>query len=220
MASQESDCHLRASATFACTNAPRVYMADTAAPHDQGLFNHWSLSMKSSAIVCAIAAASMGFSTLSLAKDDDRRGPGNAPPWVQQQGNGHGDKDRGGRNDQHGRNDDNRGGRGDGRGDDRHDGRPDGRGDDRHDPRYAQPRFDQRYERSNDRRDYYNARGPAFYRGGYIPREYRRHEYVVVNYRVHHLAPPPPRHEWVQVGADYVLIAIATGLIAHIVLSH
>jgi Ni/Co efflux regulator RcnB len=78
--------------------------------------------------------------------------------------------------------------------------------------------FDQRDGRWNERRPDYNARGPEFRRGGYISREYRDRAYEV-NYREHELSPPPRGHRWVQVGADYVLIAIATGVIANIILS-
>jgi Ni/Co efflux regulator RcnB len=97
----------------------------------------------------------------------------------------------------------------------RHDERRDYRHDDRRDDRH----FDQRDGRWNDRRPDYNARGPEFHRGGYVPREYRDHRYVV-NYRTYNLYRPPAGHEWVQVGADYVLIAIASGLIANIILNH
>ena len=57
-----------------------------------------------------------------------------------------------------------------------------------------------------------------FYRGGYVPREYRMRAFEV-DYREHHLQRPPQGQRWVQVGADYVLIAIATGVIANIILS-
>jgi Ni/Co efflux regulator RcnB len=107
------------------------------------------------------------------------------------------------------------------------------RRDARRDQRYA-PRHDRRDARS-DRRDhrpayrpapvvqhnhyYYNARGPEFKRGRHIPREYRNHQYVVTKPYQHRLAPPPRGHQWVQVGSDYVLIAIASGLIANVILS-
>ena len=91
------------------------------------------------------------------------------------------------------------------------------RRDERRDNGY---RYDYRDGRQNDRRDQFNARGPEFRHGGYIPREYRQHQYVVTNYRAHSLPPPSRGHQWVQVGADYVLIAIATGLIMQIVLGH
>jgi Ni/Co efflux regulator RcnB len=92
----------------------------------------------------------------------------------------------------------------------------------RHDQRFDSrfdPRFDQREERWNNRRPYYNARGPEFVRGAYMPREYRAHSYVVNDYRSHRLPPPPRHQQWVQVGSDYVLVAIATGIIASIVLN-
>ncbi|MEO7399866.1 MAG: RcnB family protein, partial [Polaromonas sp.] len=81
-------------------------------------------------------------------------------------------------------------------------------------------RFGHSDMRRNDRGYYYNARSPEFRRGGYIAREYRNHQYVVNNYRAYRLAPPPRGQQWVQVRGDYVLIAIATGLIANIVLNH
>lgn len=56
-----------------------------------------------------------------------------------------------------------------------------------------------------------------FYKGGHIPREYRGHQYVVNDWRGHRLSPPPHGYNWVQTGGDYVLIAIATGVIAQII---
>lgn len=84
-------------------------------------------------------------------------------------------------------------------------------------------RNDRRYSRDHDRRApayYYSARGPEFRRGHHMPSALRSPQYVVVNYQRHHLKAPPRGHQWVQVGADYVLVAVATGLIAHILLSH
>lgn len=106
--------------------------------------------------------------------------------------------------------------------DDRRDDRRDFRQDRRDDRR------DFREERREDRRDFrhsrnmrhHNARGPEFRRGHYIPREYRGRQYVVTDYRAHRLYAPPRGQQWVQVGGDYVLVAIATGLIAHLILNH
>ncbi|MGB7479667.1 MAG: RcnB family protein, partial [Burkholderiaceae bacterium] len=56
------------------------------------------------------------------------------------------------------------------------------------------------------------------YRGQRLPAYYRGHRYVVENWRLHRLAPPPRGHYWVQTGADYLLVAAATGLIVQIVL--
>ena len=84
---------------------------------------------------------------------------------------------------------------------------------------HAHGQLDTRDGRANDRRMEYNARGPEFERGHRIPDEFRRKVYVV-DYREHHLSPPPRGHQWVQVGADYALIAIATGVIANVILNH
>ena len=67
-------------------------------------------------------------------------------------------------------------------------------------------------------RRYYNARSAEFRRGHRLPTELRRDQYVVSNWRGHHLSAPPRGYHWVQVGPDYVLAAIATGLIANLVL--
>lgn len=105
--------------------------------------------------------------------------------------------------------------------DDRRDFREDRR-DDRRDFRHDRrdDRRDFRHSRNDRQHYYYNARGPEFRRGGYIPYEYRNRQYVVVNHNQHHLHAPPRGHQWVQVGSDYVLIAIATGLIANLILNN
>lgn len=84
--------------------------------------------------------------------------------------------------------------------------------------------FDRRdFRGDNDRRDfrrgYYNARGPEFQRGHRIPTEFRNRQYVVNDWRAHRLSAPPRGQQWVQVGSDYALIAIATGVIASLVLN-
>lgn len=61
--------------------------------------------------------------------------------------------------------------------------------------------------------------GPRWHRGQYLPREYRGPRYVVVN---HHpqLYAPPRGHQWMQVNGEFLLVAVATGLIAHAILNH
>src|SRR4051812_4284887 len=78
------------------------------------------------------------------------------------------------------------------------------------------------FDRRDDHRPDPRGIGPRyeFHRGQRLPAEYRNHSYVVSNWRAHRLSAPPRNYEWVQVGADYALIAIATGLIAQLVLSH
>ena len=58
---------------------------------------------------------------------------------------------------------------------------------------------------------------PRYYRGGYLPYQYRQPTYYVGNWQaVHGLYAPPYGYQWVQVGNDYLLIALATGLIANL----
>lgn len=74
--------------------------------------------------------------------------------------------------------------------------------------------------REHDERDERGA-GPDhnFRRGQRLSDEYRNRQYVVDDWREHHLNAPPRGYHWVQVGADYVLVAIATGIIAQVLLS-
>jgi len=53
----------------------------------------------------------------------------------------------------------------------------------------------------------------------YLPVNGHRN-YVVDNWRCHNLRAPPQGYQWVQSGGDYILIAIATGIIADLLLSH
>ncbi len=71
----------------------------------------------------------------------------------------------------------------------------------------------------NERQDERGA-GPnhAFHRGERLPTEYRHRQYVVDDWRGHNLSAPPRGYNWVQTGSDYVLVAIATGVIAQLLL--
>jgi Ni/Co efflux regulator RcnB len=81
-------------------------------------------------------------------------------------------------------------------------------------------RRDFRAERDNDRPMDRRGVGPnhEFHRGERLPMEYRQRHYVVDNWRDHHLSAPPRGYHWVQTGADYVLVAISTGLIVQVFL--
>jgi len=103
--------------------------------------------------------------------------------------------------------------------DNRRDERRDFRDDRRDDRRDARDYRD-------DRRDY-QARGNRgagprhdLYRGQRLPSNYHNRQYVVDNWRSHRLSAPPRGYHWVQVGNDYVLAAIATGIIASLFLSN
>jgi Ni/Co efflux regulator RcnB len=102
-----------------------------------------------------------------------------------------------------------------------HRGAPD-RHDERHDPRPPAPRPGE-HHRDDHRPMPIAERGAGpnhdFRRGGRLPVAYRHHQYVVDNWRAHHLSAPPRGYHWVQTGSDYVLVAIATGIIAQVLLS-
>lgn len=169
--------------------------------------------MKSNVLAFAIAAASLGFSTVTLAHDHDRRDSRETYVRPVQHVNPYGVYRVEQRADWQKQ-----------REKERKEERREARRADKHQERWE----DRGHSHGHQTKDYrgyhhpiyYNARGPQFKRGGYIPREFRNHQYRVVNYQAYRLSAPPRGHQWVQVGADYVLIALATGLIAHIVLNY
>ena len=73
-----------------------------------------------------------------------------------------------------------------------------------------------------DRNRYERGAGPdhRFYPGDRLPPEYRYRSYVVDDWRGHHLSAPPRGYHWVQTGSDYVLVAIATGIILELLLNN
>ena len=62
---------------------------------------------------------------------------------------------------------------------------------------------------------YYRPGYAAWRRGAVLPPTYRG--YVVNDYYRYHLRPPPRGYAWYRVGNDYLLTAIATGLIFEII---
>lgn len=71
-------------------------------------------------------------------------------------------------------------------------------------PGYGYQRFDPRY------------RG-AWRRGAYVPGPYRR--YFVQDWGYYGLRAPPPGYRWVYADGNFVLMAVATGLIADVILN-
>lgn len=90
----------------------------------------------------------------------------------------------------------------------------------RQDLREAQRDLREARQDRREARRYYNARGAEFRRGARLPSELRHRQYVVNDWRGHRLSAPPRGYQWVQVGPDYVLAAIATGVITNLVLGH
>lgn len=58
-----------------------------------------------------------------------------------------------------------------------------------------------------------------WHRGERLPAEYRNRSYVVDDWRGRGLSAPPRGYQWVGVNGDYVLAAIATGVIANILMN-
>ncbi len=58
-----------------------------------------------------------------------------------------------------------------------------------------------------------------FYRGERLPSQYRHRNYVVEDWRSHRLDAPPRGYHWVGVGADYLLVAVATGIIVDVLIA-
>ncbi|MGC9954903.1 MAG: RcnB family protein [Rhizomicrobium sp.] len=65
----------------------------------------------------------------------------------------------------------------------------------------------------------FNRDQPHFSRGDRLPDQYRQNQYVVSDWRGHHLRKPPRGHHWVRVNDRYVLVAITSGLILSAILN-
>lgn len=96
-------------------------------------------------------------------------------------------------------------------------GRYDHRYDQRHDSRYDRhdDRRDHRYDRRDERREY-----RRWSRGQRLDARYRDHRYYVSDWRRHGLRAPPRGYRWQRVNDQYVLAAIATGLIASVIIAN
>lgn len=92
--------------------------------------------------------------------------------------------------------------------------RNDGRQQDRHDNRD----FGRNHNAERNRGGRGVGPNQEYYRGDRLPAEYRHRNYVVNDWRSHNLSAPPRGQQWVQSGNDYILVAIATGIIAQLLL--
>lgn len=157
--------------------------------------NKQSTSRKAMTVGAAVLALCMGAGSVfaqGRGNDNDNRGPG-------------------GQRQEHR---DNRNG-------DKHDNRRDDRRNNRHDDR-RDHRFDARQDYrpgSHYDRNGYQPRPADWRRGGRLPPEYRNHNYVVNDYRAYRLQAPPRGYQWVGVGGEFALAAIATGIIAQIIVN-
>jgi len=166
--------------------------------------------MKSTAIACAIAAGALGFGSLSYAQGYD------------------GGADRDGRRGHSPRAD--RGDRAEQRAERRED-RQEGRAAQRQQRQYdRQNQYVQQPQQQYGPYDAYRRYGERsqwtshaqrYQRGDHLPYQYRQRQYYVNDWRAHHgLYAPPYGYQWVQAdGGDYLLVALATGLIANLLLN-
>jgi Ni/Co efflux regulator RcnB len=97
----------------------------------------------------------------------------------------------------------------------------------RHDQRPGQVRYlRDSHGIHDDRGRYYvghdRGRHVGWYkRGGRLPMRYRADRYYVTDWSAYRLRPPPRGYRWVRSdNSDFLLIAIATGIITDIVLSN
>lgn len=105
------------------------------------------------------------------------------------------------------------------------------RGNDHNDRNDRNDRNDHGQQHDNDgrgddarkfKRDNSRGGGPKhdMRRGQKLSQEYRDNRYVVSDWNARHLSAPPRGQHWVRAGNDYVLAAIATGVITQILLSN
>lgn len=84
--------------------------------------------------------------------------------------------------------------------------------------------YDGRYDhrRGVERRHYGYTNGSHYRvrRGEYLAHQYRGSRYVVSDWRGRRLYAPPRGYHWVQAGNDYALVALATGVIAQVLMNN
>ncbi|WP_110654430.1 RcnB family protein [Salinicola halimionae] len=93
---------------------------------------------------------------------------------------------------------------------------------DRDDHRHDHDRYDHnRYDHNRYDHDRYRDHHHDWREGGHIAsRYYRDDRYWVRDWHSRHLPQPPHGHRWMHIDGDYVLAAVATGVITAIVLGH
>ena len=59
-----------------------------------------------------------------------------------------------------------------------------------------------------------------WHKGDRVPASYRDKRYEVTDWKARHLRQPPSGYHWVQINGDFVLAAVATGVIADLLLNN
>jgi Ni/Co efflux regulator RcnB len=104
--------------------------------------------------------------------------------------------------------------------DDRHDDHP-APPRQQHEDHRPQPQPQPQLQEHHDDRAVRGA-GPDhdWHKGDRIPASYRDKRHEVRDWKARHLRQPPRGYHWVAVNGDYVLAAVATGVIAELLLSN
>ena len=88
----------------------------------------------------------------------------------------------------------------------------------------AQDRDDHRdeHQAAQQHADKERGAGPdhAWHKGDRVPAEYRDKSHEVTDWKARHLRQPPSGYHWVNVNGDFVLAAVATGVIADMLLGN
>ena len=89
-------------------------------------------------------------------------------------------------------------------------------------PVFAQHHEEEQRHEYTHREEMTRGAGPEhnFYVGHRLPPAYHQPTYVVDDWRGHHLRQPPRGYHWVQSGGDYLLVAVASGIIASAILNN
>jgi Predicted integral membrane protein len=88
-------------------------------------------------------------------------------------------------------------------------------------PAYKRPQPPPGYDRYKFSNSWRSSHGN--FRPGYaMPKHYRHNHqrYIVHDWHTHGLYAPPHGHHWMMVDGNFVLAAVTTGIIAHILLGH
>ncbi|WP_192456370.1 RcnB family protein [Musicola keenii] len=166
--------------------------------------------MKKAALALLIGTAVVSnalFVSASYAEGPgDNRGPQQQQQWKpggQGQGQGPGGGQQPGRQ---------------GGGQPGHQGGEQGRPDARNDRNPGQGRQEQR-PGPQQQREHFAFSGHDFRRGHPVPRDFRWDRYRVDDWRGRGLYAPPSGYRWAYIDGNYVLIAVATGIITSIIIN-
>ncbi|MCX8957085.1 RcnB family protein [Erwinia psidii] len=81
-----------------------------------------------------------------------------------------------------------------------------------------QPQHHEQPQHNDDRRQTKQHKPhPEFRKGRSLASKYRGPGYQVNDWQKHGLKAPPPGHRWQNIDGNYVLIAVATGVIASVI---